>query len=320
MSSLQIHIPISPTPSFFTMIQYFAASLRRYGGLFADARVIVSVGGDCEPFDVAAAHPRLARYGITWRWVDREAFRRHSYFATGLDRWAEPFQADFVLMADADLLVMSDFSDVVARLEQPRGIAGVIATYPPWLGRKKGNVDRERWAEMFALAGLPQPSFDCPHPGRGVYYPVGSGMESGPAYYNFGFVLGTRDAMNAIAKTFPQDYFLAADFMQTDLAAQAGLTLSIIRNAVRYQALPVRYNFWADQGYYQAFPDDAADLRILHYLNGPFRKDQDNGSPEEVAAWLQSHRKDAGAHARFIFDAVSKAHGAVMAEVSERAA
>ena len=320
MSRLQIHIPISPTPSFFTMVQYLAASLRRYAGLFADARLIVSIGDDCEPFDIAAAYPQLAPYGITWRWVDREAFRRHSYFATGLDRWAEPFESDFVLMADADMLIMSDFSDVAARLSQPRGIAGVTATMPPWLGRNKGDVDGERWQEMFALAGLQPPVFDCPHPGNGLYYPVGGGMPCGPAYYNFGFVLGTRDAMNAIAKTFAQDYYLAADFMQTDLSAQAGLTLSIIRNAIDYQALPVRYNFWAEGGYHQAFPQEAADVRILHYLNGPFQKDRDIESPAHVEAWLRAHKNDEGSHAKFIWQAVKKAHAAVAAECQDLAA
>ena len=64
MSRLQIHIPISPTPSFFTMVQYLAASLRRYAGRFADARLIVSIGDDCEPFDVAAAYPQLAPHDM----------------------------------------------------------------------------------------------------------------------------------------------------------------------------------------------------------------------------------------------------------------
>jgi lipopolysaccharide biosynthesis glycosyltransferase len=302
------------------MVQYFAASLRQHGAGFSDARIVVSVGEDCEPYDLAAATPQLAEYGITWRWVDRELFRRHSYYATCLDRFAEPFEADFVLMADADILITGDCSDLLAQLEQPRGIAGVIATYPPWLGRNKGDVDRERWGEMFALAGLQQPIFDCPHPGHGVYYPAGSGMETGPAYYNFGFVLGTRDAMNAIAGTFPQDFLLALDFMQTDLCCQAGLALSIIRNAVRYRTLPVRYNFWADPRYHQAFPDDAADMRILHYLNGPFRKHYDNEGTAEIAAWLHAHRNDQDAHTQFIHHAVSRAHAAVMAKCLEPAA
>jgi hypothetical protein len=299
------------------MVQYFAATLRRNGGLFADARLIVSVGEDCEPFDIAAAVPQLAPYDITWRWVDREAFRLHTYFATGLDRWAEPFESDFVLMADADMLVTGNFSDIADKLAQPRGIAGVIATFPPWLACKKGDVDRERWQEMFGLAGLPPPVFDCLHPGYGVYYPAGSGMQFAPAYYNFGFVFGTRDAMNAIGKTFTRDYLLAVDFMQTVLAAQAGLTLSIIRNNVSYLALPVRYNFWSHDPYFDAFPSDSEDIRVMHYNNGSFRKDQDIGSPDMVAAWLEAHKRDTGRHAELVFGAVKQAHAFVLSDIAE---
>lgn len=311
MSRLQIHLPISPTPSFFTMVQYFAASLRRHGGKFAGARLVVSVGEDCEPFDIEASQPQLRKYGITWRWVDREAYRRHTYFATGMDRWAEPFEADYVLMADADMLVVGDFSDAAARLSEPLGIGGVEATMPPWLGRCQGDVDRERWAELFARAGLAAPVFDCPHPGHGVYYPAGSGMERGPVYYSFGFVLGTRQAMNAIATTFASDYLLAADFMKTDLAGQAGLTLSIVRHGIPYLALPVRYNFWADERHYEAFPGEAAEVRVLHYLNGPLSKARDIESPAAVAAWLRERRGAPAGHARFLRDTVAKAHAAV---------
>jgi hypothetical protein len=316
LSSLQIHVPISPTPSFFTMIQYLAASLWRYGWPNQDRRLIVSIGEDCEPFDIDAAHPELARYGITWRWTDREAYRRHSHYATGMDRWAEPFQTDFVLMADADTLFTGDFSEIARQLAQPLGIAGVVATNPPWFIDGKGDVDRERWGELFAMAGLPPPVFDCPHPGHGVWYPAGSAMESGPAYYNFGFVLGTREAMNVIGKTFCQDYLLAYDFSQSYLAAQMGLTLSIIRNQVSYRNLAVRYNFWGDAKYHTAFPSDAADVRVLHYLNGPFRKHDNTKSPADIAAWLGAHEADESTHIRFIVSAVRKAHAAVIADLS----
>jgi hypothetical protein len=320
LRSLQVHVPISPTPSFFTMIHYLAASLWRYGWPNGDRRLVVSIGEDCEPFDVNAAHPELARYGINWRWVDREAFRRYSHFATGMDRWIEPFQADFVLMADADVLFNGDFSDVAVQLSQPLGIAGVTATSPPWLAVGDGDVDGERWGQLFALASLPPPVFDCPHPGNGIWYAAGSGLASGPVYYNFGFVLGTRDAMNAIGRTFSQDYLLAADFSKNYLAAQMGLTLSIIRNRVSYRSLPVRYNFWGDARYHQAFPSEAADMRVLHYLNGPFRKHQDADGPQDVAAWLKANEGDHDAHVQFLVSAVRKAHRAVMADLSETTA
>ena len=142
-------------------------------------------------------------------------------------------------------------------------------------------------------------------------------MPAGPAYYNFGFVLGTREAMNAIAGTFSQDYLLAYEFSRSYLAAQIGLTLSIIRHQVSYRSLPVRYNFWGDRRYHAAFPSDAADVRVFHTLNGPFRKHEDTTSTPAVAAWIRAHEQDQDAHVQFVVRAVRKAHAAVIADLSD---
>jgi hypothetical protein len=316
--TLEIHIPISPTPSFFTMIRYLAATLRENGGVFSNARLIVSVGEDCEPFDTAAAHPELARYQIAWRWVDRSAFRKMSYFATGLKRWESTFEADYVLMADADICFVRDFGDAILELSGDTGIAGVIASYPPFMARGAGNVDKERWRALFDLAGLGEPPWDSRHPGYGIAYPASRGIAEAPPYYNFGFVIGTREAMNAIRNTFEKDYLLAADYMKTDLAAQAALTLSIVRNRIGYRSLPVRYNFWSIDWYLSGFPEDAADIRILHYLAPPFRKHRDNHSHEDVRLWIDAHRADETPIFKFMVELLSAAYDLVQAD-AERA-
>jgi lipopolysaccharide biosynthesis glycosyltransferase len=314
-STLEIHIPISPTPSFFTMIHYLAASLRANGGAFAGAKLIVSVGEDCEPFDIDARHPELLRYGINWRWVDRKEFREGSYFsATDFNRFVTPFEADFVLMADADICVVRPFSDIIQRLSKPKSIAGVIATGPPFMARGAGNVDRRRWRELFQLAGLGEPPWDCVHPGYGVVYREDEGILESPPYYNFGFVLGTRDAMNAIRETYAADCLLAKDYMKTDLYAQAGLALSIVRNNISYNSLPVRYNFWSTDFYLSAFPEEAADIRILHYLMPPFRKHQDIRSHAEVGRWLAENRGSYSPIVRLLVAEFDRAHALVQAD------
>ena len=153
MSSLQIHVPISPTASFFTMVHMLVQSVRSFGGAFSDAHFVVSVGDDVEPFDIDSARPELAPYGIEWRWADRDQFRRHSYFATGLDRWAAPFECDYVLMADADILITGPLDDLTDFLPTPRSIAGVIATKPPFTARGKGD-DETRWPALYRAAGI----------------------------------------------------------------------------------------------------------------------------------------------------------------------
>ena len=312
--TLEVHIPISPTPFFFTMVRYYAATLRRNGGPFADARIVVSVGEDCDAFDVAAAHPELAAYHIEWRWADREYFRRFSYGATVFDRWAAPFESEYVLIADADMLIVKDFSDVVKRMRPDREIAGVIATWPPFAARGFGNVDRQRWLELFRLAGLGEPPMDCRHPGYGSFYGSEFGIAEAPPYYNLGFVLGTRDAMNAIRGTVRTDVELAFEYMQTDLAAQAGLTLSIVRNNLRYTSLPVRYNFWSWAEYLKHFPDEARDVRVFHYLLGPFQKHVDTVSHETIGQKVAEWKDDPEPIKRFVAMQFARAHDIVSAD------
>jgi hypothetical protein len=284
MPKLQFHVPISPTPSFFTMVHMLAESIRSFAGAFSDARIVVSVGEDVEPFDIERARPELAPYGIEWRWTDRDLFRRHSYFATGLDRWAIPFECDYVIMADADILILGPLDELTAFLPTSRSIAGVIATKPPFTARGAGD-DEARWPDLYRAAGLRPPPFDFPIPGHGTHYPR-SGISHAPAYYNFGFVAGTREAMNAVRGTFQDDYLVADDFMQSILAAQAGLGISIARHELDAAALPLRYNFWSQDKYLANFPEEARDIRVLHYLNGPFRKHGDTDSVGDVEAWV----------------------------------
>jgi hypothetical protein len=314
MTSVEIHIPISPRSSFFTMVHFFAASLRRRGGAFRDAKIVVSVGEDCEPFDLQQSRPELAKYDISWRWVDRAAFREHRYAATDLRRWGA-FESDYVVMADADTLVHGDISEALKWLSGPRSICGVIATFPPFMARGDGNSDAERWPELFKRAGLPPPPSDSVHPGFGHFYDASQGIRNAPPYYNYGFVLGTREAMESIASTVEPDYRTAVAYVKTDLAAQAGLALSIVRHRVTYASLPVRFNMWSWPAYSRAFPDDFSDVRLLHYLHGEvFSKSRDIENVAALKNWLAHNRDSGEPMTRFIADGF----GAFLPEVENQ--
>jgi hypothetical protein len=286
------------------MVHMLAESVRSFAGTFADARIVVSVGDEIEPFDIERARPELEPYGIEWRWTDREQFRRHSYFATGLDRWAEPFECDYVAMADADILIIGALDDLTNFLPAPRSVAGVIATKPPFTARGAGD-DETRWPDLYRAAGLTPPAFEFPIPGHGTHYPL-SGIPKAPAYFNFGFVIGRNEAMNAIRETFHSDYLVAHDFMQSILAAQAGLGLSITRHRLDAAALPLRYNFWSQGKYLANFPQEAEDVRVLHYLNGPFRKHGDTDSVAAVETWVAGRVDTTDPVERLLVDALGK--------------
>jgi lipopolysaccharide biosynthesis glycosyltransferase len=286
------------------MVHMLAESIRSFAGSFADARIIVSVGEDIQPFDIDDARPELKPYQIEWRWTERDAFRRHSYFATGLDRWAEPFECDFVVMADADILVVGELDELADFLPTPRSIAGVIATKPPFTARGDGD-DEERWPELYRAAGLTPPPFQFPIPGHGTHY-ARSGIAKAPAYYNFGFVIGRTDAMNAIRQTFDSDYLIAHEFMKSILAAQAALGLSIARHDLEAAALPLRFNFWSQAKYLSNFPAEAQDVRVLHYLNGPFEKHGHTDSIADVAEWVASRTGSSDPVDRLLVNSLDK--------------
>ena len=312
MPQSQFHIPISPTPSFFTMVHMLAESVGSFAGAFSDARIVVSVGEDVEPFDIDRARPELAPYGIEWRWTDRDLFRRHSYFATGLDRWAVPFECDYVIMADADILILGPLDELTTFLPTSSSIAGVIATKPPFTARGAGD-DAVRWPDLYRAAGLVPPPFDFPIPGHGPQYHR-SGISHAPAYYNFGFVVGTRDAMNAVRDTFHEDYVVADEFMQSVLAAQAGLGLSIVRHELDASALPLRYNFWSQDKYLANFSEEARNIRVLHYLNGPFRKHGDSESISDAESWVEARSNTSDPVERLLVTALEN----VLTRIKER--
>src|SRR5437764_2284297 len=77
--SLEIHVPISPTPTFLNMVRCLALSLRRNGGAYRDAPIIATAGDHV----VDPALADLKSCGVALRWAPAADFERDSYFATG---------------------------------------------------------------------------------------------------------------------------------------------------------------------------------------------------------------------------------------------
>jgi hypothetical protein len=98
--------------------------------------------------------------------------------------------------------------------------------------------------------------------------------------------------MSEIAKSIKSDYRVAVAYMKTDLASQAALTLSIVRHHVAYAALPVKFNMRSRRIYVQAFPEDFAEARLLHYnASEIFAKTSDIESLTAVKNWLTLHEQ-----------------------------
>ncbi len=153
--SLEFHIPISPTPHFFNSIFTTACSLRELGGEYADAIIHVSVGEDVESWDIAGQLSWARKFPIEWHWIERDDFRRRSYFATSTGRYSRGFKADRIIFLDADTLILQRIDDLFAEAKRSDMINGLIAHASPFRSATQRG-QHEWWNHLYAGRNLGQ--------------------------------------------------------------------------------------------------------------------------------------------------------------------
>lgn len=260
---LQVRVPISPTPTFFRRLHYLAASLRDLRGPLADHEIVVSVGEDCEPYDLHDAQPWSKRYPVRWRWIDRDLFKRESYYATRCDRIAQQASARYVMLCDADVIAVRGFDTLVEQLERHPAICGVIAHVSPFIGLDDPGL----WDRLFRDLGFPNAPLDFEHSGWG-FMCSDERFRRCPLYLNMGMVLGPSALMNPVCRSFMREvervrYAVGGKFK---FQTQVALTLAIYKEGVPATPVPVRYNFPNDPGFDAAYPEELPHIVFLHYL------------------------------------------------------
>jgi hypothetical protein len=283
MSRLEIRVPISPTPDFFRRVHFMAASLRRIGGVLADHEFVVCVGGDEEPDDLYERVPWSKNYPIIWRWADRERFRQDGYWETCREICRQPARGGYLMYADADVIFVRDFSDLLDDLDRSPAVAGVIAHAPPF-GK---TLPMEIWEKLFKDYGITTPPSIHEHTGWGFMVNAPEHRYT-PVYFNFAMVLAPAEIMNQISA----EIVTAEDFVNRSLTTffrfQIALTLTIQKKSLPSRALPLRYNFPNDPGFDQKYPDELADVRVLHYLRcETVHRENDFADLERVAALIR---------------------------------
>lgn len=277
---LEIRVPISPKPYFFRQAEYLYRSARACGGLTADVRMVVSVGEDMEPYDIAATQP-WSDGNVTWRWAPREEFRKLSYHATVLDRFRGAPDADVILFADADTIFVNGVDDLLQYLRTRQAIAGVMAHVPPF-----AQNSGETWETLFRKLNHRIPSDFHQHTGWGTMFQR-TDVRFGPVYYNFGAVFLSAGLLPDLSAAFARKLDVAENAGVGYFRSQLALTLAIYELDLPRITLPLRYNFPNDALFEQAYPQDLADLRILHYLRlDQVQRDAIWESPEAALAFI----------------------------------
>jgi len=295
LPSLEIHVPISPTDHFFTMIRFLAASLRAHGGALSATPIIVTVGGDCEPFDIYSAQPWSRRYPVKWVWLARGLYREKIYYATAVERFRHPFESDLVLMLDADMIVMRPFDDLVRQIAQEQCFGGFIAHVSPFMMHNRQNPgqalsNREWWRRLFNSASLTENDDRFEHTGWNVLF-TDPAYRFCPPYFNLGFLIAPAEQMRKIGAIIYETMAQVDQTLTTIYKCQLALTLALCRLEIPLRPLAARYNYPNIDAFRPAYPRDFGDIRLLHYLaNDQIDKKRDLQSVEKTGDWLKTRR------------------------------
>jgi hypothetical protein len=313
----EIHVPISPTPGFFTRVHYLAASLRRFGGVYADAKLVITVGDDDTDRDLYALNPWSRHYPLEWRWLDRDLFSAYHYFATAVQRFCYDFTSDVVLLLDADTLIVGPLDDLFEEAVRQPSLYGVVTYISP--ARSISSVaPADFWPSLYTGVGLPPPRMVCEYPGWGVmdfHLSRDPGSRFTPPFFNLGFLCAPQQIMREIGAQIYQEMAASDSFHQTVFRCQVGLCLALERHNIPWRSLAPRFNFGNVPALATGYPTDFDDVRVIHYFAGDdFLRDADIESTEGVGKLLL--RQDLRPVNARLRDALAEVHDTVLRERS----
>lgn len=282
---IEVRVVISPTPFFFRRVHFLAASLKTLADM-GPYEITVAVGEDVEPYNLYAAQPWSQRYPLTWRWVDREAFRRDSYWETSREVFRQHGAARFVMHMDADCIFIRSVRPLLDELERHPALAGVIAHSPAFAIGEHPETPNESWRRLFDLYGVPQAPPIHETTGWGILTDDPERRFT-PPYFNFGMIVGPYELMDKLNLDMIQADLFAAEHVKTNKRFQIGLTLAIQKHRIPVRILPFRYNFANDPRFDERYADELARIRVLHYTRKKIvNRDRDFESLEAVEAFL----------------------------------
>ena len=153
MPSLEVHVPISPTPMFLRQVWIQVQSFRRFGGNIArKAEFHVWVSPEAPVTDLKEEYPWFRDPAIHFHWVDATLFQEHRYYGTALARGDWDFQADLVMFLDADVLATGSLDEKLKEVLDNPAVVGFQAHVDPL-----DDGPDAGWERLFAHLGLPPP-------------------------------------------------------------------------------------------------------------------------------------------------------------------
>jgi lipopolysaccharide biosynthesis glycosyltransferase len=272
---LEVHIPISPTENFFNMIHYLVESFHQFGGeLYNRTKFVITVGGDCLNKNLNKYLPWANDYNIEWRWLEKKVFNKFNYYATALQRFKYSFEADMVLMLDADIIITGLLDSIVERSQRTQSFIGKPAeNHPFW--RKTEKISPETWwMKVLKNAGF-------------------TPNDSIPPYFNLGFLLAPRTIMEKIGSTIFDEIEKVNEVIEVPTKCQIAVSLAMLRHHINCEEVNFKYNFLCahplQKKYKNITKKDLTDVKIWHYAGpkGQIQKQRDFLNPITVERFLR---------------------------------
>ena len=269
---IEVRISISPANHYYNRVHFIARSIRSLGGECKDARIRVSVGSPDKPVDLHRLLPWSRRLGIIWHWVERDDYMvwektAHPYIATMMERFQPPFNAETVVMLDADVVVVRLFSEILPILSEYPSIAGVMAHAPPFTPNE--------WSALFRQAGLTPPELNYECSGWNIMVTDPESRYC-PPYFNTGVLAASRRSLELLYDPYMAALQTVRSLYDTYFFEQIALTLALYQTGIKPHVLPLRYNYPNQEGFDVAFPDELNEIRFLHFLRTDIVKREDD--------------------------------------------
>lgn len=260
--TLYFVIPASPTASFFSQIAMFELAVRRRTWRLFTPQVI-AVFGDTpndETYDKWRPHVQ----SVIKVFLPSDQSTRGGYMRQVDWRFrVVPTDADIAIFCDADTIVVGDVEEMASMVAAEQSVAGVIAHYHfpgssplspqcQWDTISESLIGR---AMTFSFQYTLSPTQSPPE------------QRKAPFYLNFGAVFVAGAILERLARRYLDLRTNVSDITNGSyMSAQIALALAVEAEQVPRRALGMAYNFPNDPIADEMYPEELADVRVLHFL------------------------------------------------------
>ncbi|MFW2542763.1 hypothetical protein ACN2XU_08985 [Primorskyibacter sp. 2E107] len=249
----------SANDGFFSQMAFFRKCLDHLGGDEAAARLVCVFGDHDLPEIPARWQPYFANIDIHWAHEpgaeNRFHVRQHNMRFDLIDP-----NADVSFICDADVAPMRSVAPLAQEIIDDPALTGAIAHYH--FPRDGMERDPQRDWEEIALAVLGK---TIPTPYRYTLLPEHR-PPLAPFYINFGVFAGTPELLRRFHARDMEIRPMVEEILNEWWAPQVSIPLTCADLDLPVRPMPMRWNFPNDEIAEARYPEEAANIGLLHYL------------------------------------------------------